>query len=64
VSTHTYIGKKVGMTQVFDGDGNAVPVTVVQLEQLTVVQVKTQATDGYTAIQVGYQSAKAKHLTA
>jgi large subunit ribosomal protein L3 len=63
VSTNTYIGKKIGMTQVFDEDGNAVPVTVVQLEPLTVVQLKTQENDGYTAVQVGYQLAKEKHLT-
>jgi large subunit ribosomal protein L3 len=62
VSTQAFIGKKIGMTQVFDEEGNAVPVTVVQLEQLTVTQVKTPAIDGYSAIQVGYQVAKEKHL--
>jgi large subunit ribosomal protein L3 len=63
VSKHTYIGKKIGMTQIFDEDGNALPVSVIQLEQLTVTQVKTLVTDGYSAIQVGYEQAKVKHLT-
>ena len=49
------IGKKIGMTQVFDEDGAAVPVTVVQAGPCTVVQVKTDAgADGYNAVQVGY----------
>jgi large subunit ribosomal protein L3 len=63
VSTTTYIGKKIGMTQIFDEDGNALPVSVIQLEQLTVTQVKTPENDGYAAIQVGYEQAKEKHLT-
>jgi len=51
------------MTQVFTEDGSAVPVTVVELLPLTVTQVKTEQNDGYTAIQVGFVQAKAKHLT-
>jgi large subunit ribosomal protein L3 len=51
------------MTQVFIEDGSAVPVTVVELLPLTVTQVKTVDNDGYSAIQVGYISGKAKHLT-
>jgi len=43
---------------VFDEDGSAVPVTVIELLPLTVTQVKTEATDGYTAVQVGYQESK------
>ena len=58
-----YIGKKVGMTQIFDDEGNALPVTVVELLPLTVVQVKTEANDGYAAVQMGYQEGKEKHLT-
>lgn len=50
------------MTQVFDEDGNAIPVTVVELLPLTVTQVKTEHTDGYSAVQVGYQETKEKHL--
>ena len=57
------IGKKRGMTQVFDENGSAVSVTVIELLPLTVTQVKTKATDGYTAIQVGYQESKEKHLS-
>lgn len=51
------------MTQVFDENGFAVPVTVVELLPLTVTQVKTVEHDGYTAVQVGFGSAKEKHLT-
>lgn len=57
------IGKKRGMTQVFDEDGLAIPVTVIELYPLTVTQVKTKASDGYTAVQVGYGNAKEKHVT-
>lgn len=56
------IGKKIGMTQVFrDGDGQAVPVTVVEAGPCVVTQVKTQAKDGYDAVQVGFGERKAKH---
>ncbi len=51
------------MTQVFTEDGNAVPVTVVELLPLTVTQVKTMASDGYSAVQVGYWEDSEKHLT-
>jgi large subunit ribosomal protein L3 len=57
------IGTKRGMTQVFDEEGFAVPVTVIELYPLTVTQVKTTATDGYNAVQVGYGDAKEKHVT-
>ena len=57
------IGKKLGMTQVFDEQGLAIPVTVIQVNPLTVTQVKTVDTDGYDAIQVGVEPAKEKHLT-
>lgn len=57
------IGKKLGMTQVYDENGLVVPVTVVQVEPLTVTQVKTVETDGYTAIQVGTVACKEKSLT-
>ena len=52
------IGKKLGMTQVFDEQGLAIPVTVLLVEPLTVTQVKTVDTDGYNAIQVGVGPAK------
>ena len=57
------IGKKLGMTQVFDEQGLAIPVTVLQVNPLTVTQVKRVDTDGYDAIQVGVEPAKEKHLT-
>ncbi len=57
------IGQKHGMTQVFDDEGFAIPVTVLELLPLVVTQVKTKEKDGYTAVQVGYKDAKAKHLT-
>ena len=57
------IGKKLGMTQVFDENGLAIPVTVIKVEPLTVTQVKTVDTDGYNAIQTGVEPAKEKHLT-
>lgn len=54
----TLIGKKIGMTQIFTEDGNVVPVTVVQAGPEVVVQVKTIETDGYNAVQVGYEDQK------
>lgn len=57
------IGKKLGMTQVFDDKGLAIPVTVIKVDPLTVTQIKTVETDGYNAIQVGLVPAKEKHLT-
>lgn len=56
------IGKKLGMTQVFLEDGELVPVTVVQAGPVVVVQVKTVETDGYNAIQVGYEDRKESRL--
>jgi large subunit ribosomal protein L3 len=47
------IGKKIGMTQGFDADGNAVPLTVIQAGPCTVIQKKTPERDGYSALQVG-----------
>ena len=57
------IGKKLGMTQIFDDQGLAVPVTVIKVDEMVVTQVKTVETDGYNAIQVGTIPAKEKHLT-
>lgn len=59
-STVGLIGTKIGMTHVFDEDGNAVPVTVIQAGPCPVVQVKTTNSDGYSALQVGHESI-AKH---
>lgn len=57
------IGKKVGMTQIFNEEGLAVPVTVIKVDPIVVTQVRTVETDGYNAIQVGTVAAKEKHLT-
>ncbi len=48
------LGKKVGMTQVYDELGKLVPVTVIQAGPCVVMQVKTAETDGYTAVQLGF----------
>jgi large subunit ribosomal protein L3 len=57
------LGTKIGMTQVFDDEGRAIPVTVVQADPCTVTQIKTPETDGYAAIQVGYKQVSEKALT-
>ena len=57
------VGKKVGMTQVFGENGEMVPVTVISAGSCWVVQKKTTETDGYEAIQVGYDLAKEKRVT-
>ena len=51
----TLLGKKVGMTQIFNEDGAVVPVTVIEAGPEIVTQVKTVETDGYNAVQVGYE---------
>ncbi|PSP12818.1 MAG: 50S ribosomal protein L3 [Cyanobacteria bacterium SW_11_48_12] len=58
------IGQKVGMTQIFDQqEGLAIPVTVIQAGPCTVTQIKSKETDGYSAVQLGYQQVKSKALT-
>jgi len=57
------IGKKIGMTQIFDEVGNVIPVTVIEAGPCVVSQVKTVENDGYAAIQLGFVDAKEKHLT-
>ena len=56
------IGKKVGMTQIFDENGLVIPVTVIEAEPCVVAQVKTVETDGYDAIQLGFGEVKAKRV--
>ena len=56
------IGKKVGMTQIFDEKGNVVPVTVVEAGPCVVVTKKTAENDGYEAVQIGYGDIKEKNL--
>jgi large subunit ribosomal protein L3 len=57
------IGRKLGMTQIFAEDGESIPVTVIEAEPSIVVQKKTQKTDGYDAIQLGYGRVKQKNVT-
>ena len=56
------IGKKIGMTQIFDEKGNVIPVTVIEAAGNIVAQVKTTETDGYNAIQLGYGEVKANRI--
>jgi large subunit ribosomal protein L3 len=56
------IGKKVGMTQLFDDKGNAVPVTVIEAGPCVVVQKKTAESDGYASVQLGFADITEKHL--
>jgi len=58
----TLLGKKIGMTQIFAEDGTVIPVTVVEAGPETVLQVKTVETDGYNAVQVGYEDQKAHRV--
>jgi large subunit ribosomal protein L3 len=57
------IGKKIGMTQIFDETGNMIPVTVIAAGPCVVAQKKTAEKDGYDAVQLGFQDVKEKHLT-
>ncbi len=57
------LGRKLGMTQIFDENGRAIPVTVVEAGPCTVVQVKTKDADGYEAVQLGFGEVKEKKLT-
>ena len=56
------IGKKLGMTQIFDENGNVIPVTVIEAGPCTVVQKKTVETDGYAAVQLGFEDVNEKHV--
>ena len=57
------IGKKIGMTQIFNEAGHAVPVTVIQAGPCTVVQKKTEEKDGYAAVQLGFETIPERKLT-
>jgi large subunit ribosomal protein L3 len=57
------LGRKVGMMRLFTDDGDAIPVTVLDVSNNRVAQVKTEATDGYTALQVAFGTRKASRLT-
>ena len=57
------IGKKVGMTQIFDAEGKVIPVTVIEAGPCVVTQVKTAEKEGYNAVQLGFEDVKEKKLT-
>lgn len=57
------IGKKIGMTTVFENDGNAVPCTVIEAGPCIVTQIKKKETDGYESVQMGFEEMKEKNST-
>lgn len=57
------LGRKLGMTRVFASDGTATPVTVIQAGPCHIVKVRDEANDGYDALQLGFETAKEKHVT-
>lgn len=57
------LGKKVGMTQVFSDEGEAIPVTVIEAGPCYVTQIRTEGNDGYSSIQLGFEEVKPKRLT-
>ena len=56
------IGKKIGMTQIFDAEGKVIPVTVIEAGPCVVTQLKTEEKEGYNAVQMGFQDVKEKKL--
>ncbi|MDO4481951.1 MAG: 50S ribosomal protein L3 [Bacillota bacterium] len=59
----TFLGKKIGMTQIFSEEGTAIPVTVIEAGPMVVTQIKTVENDGYSAVQLGYGEVKEQRLT-
>src|SRR3954469_3005750 len=57
------LGRKVGMTQIYEADGTAIPVTVLECGPCTVLQVRTAERDGYHAVQLGFADKKRKSAT-
>jgi len=57
------LGKKIGMTQIFDENGIAVPITVIEAGPCFVTQLRNQETDGYTAVQIGFEEVKPKRVS-
>ncbi len=57
------LGRKIGMTRVFAGDGSVVPVTVIKAGPCPITQIKATEKDGYDALQIAFEEAKAKHVT-
>ena len=62
-SVRAILGKKVGMTQIFDAEGQVVPVTVLSVEPCVVAQVKTMERDGYAAVQLAYGDIEVRKLS-
>lgn len=58
----TILGKKIGMTQIFSEAGEVIPVTVIEAGPVVVTQVKTNETDGYEAVQIGFEDTKAHRV--
>ena len=56
------LGKKIGMTQIFDSEGHSIPVTVLKAGPCFVTQVKTNEIDGYSSIQAGFEDANEKQF--
>ena len=63
MSISTLLGKKIGMTQVYDAQNVLVPVTVVEAGPCPVVQIKTIQVDGYNAVQIGFSKQKSKNAS-
>src|ERR1700722_11286221 len=61
--TPALLGKKIGMTRIYDEKGSVIPVTIVQAGPCAVTQVKTVESDGYNAVQIGFKEIKAKYST-
>lgn len=57
------VGRKVGMTRIFTDDGDSIPVTVLEVGDNRVTQIKTDETDGYTAVQVTFGTRRASRVT-
>jgi len=57
------IGRKIGMTQIFDDEGHVIPVTAIEVGPCTITQIKTEEQDGYTAVQLGFGEVKESKLT-
>ena len=63
MATKAIVGEKVGMTQVWDDQNRAIPVTVVRVNPVRVVQIKTPDKEGYSALQVTWGTRRAKTMT-
>ena len=57
------IGRKIGMTQIFNDEGHVIPVTAIEVGPCTITQIKTEEQDGYTAVQLGFGEVKENKLT-